>query len=382
MNHRPLVTALLALPVLALVYLRAALRPGPAIRLGAIVAIGAIASALAISATTTGSGRAGEAVRPAPASESYRPVPAAESLGGASADGPTSARDSLALTRTGEASHVRPPDDRTGEAALAAAALPPPGVIRFRPRDGATDVDPPLEVSVRFSQPMDPSASTGAFTVDVDGAAWSGNARWAEANTVLVLRLPRRLPFGAPVTLAVSTDARSFDGRPLALASRSSFTLAPPPPTPTPRPAATPPPSATPRPAATPRPSSSGWGWPLVGPLTQRFGESLTKYGYHQGIDIDGDTGDPVRAARTGRVILAGYGDSCGGIQIQLDHGGGLQTWYRHLSAVSVKVGQQVDLGQIVGRVGNTGCSLGSHLHFAVRAGGTFVDPLRYLPRR
>ena len=47
-----------------------------------------------------------------------------------------------------------------------------------------------------------------------------------------------------------------------------------------------------------------------------------------------------------------------------------------------MKPGQRVGLGQVVGKVGNTGCSLGSHLHFAVRASGTFVDPLRYLPRR
>lgn len=380
-----LVAPLLAIPVLAAIYVREVLRPEPAIRLGAAFAAVAIASAVTLSAANPDPGRAGEAAQATPDPGAFQPVEVPSTVADPDAHGPSRVSDTFADAGERETSAPGPPPpDRTGEAALAAAALPPPHVVRFRPRDGTADVDPPLEVSVRFSQPMEPTASTAAFTVTVDGTAWSGTPRWAEAKTVLVVRLPKRLPYDASVVLAVSTEARSFDGTPLGAAAQASFSIAvapPPPPTPTPRPAATPAPAGTPAPA-TPRPSSSGWGWPLIGPITQRFGESLTQYGYHQGLDIDGDTGDPVRAARAGRVILAGYGDSCGGIQVQLDHGGGLQTWYRHLSAVAVKVGQRVDLGQVVGKVGNTGCSLGSHLHFAVRVNGTFVDPLRYLPKR
>jgi murein DD-endopeptidase MepM/ murein hydrolase activator NlpD len=124
------------------------------------------------------------------------------------------------------------------------------------------------------------------------------------------------------------------------------------------------------------------WVWPLLGPITQRFGESLTQYGYHQGIDIDGDTGDSVRAARGGTVTVAGTWDSCGGIQVHIDHGGGVESWYRHLSRVDVSVGSRVGAGAIIGAVGSTGCSTGSHLHFAIRDRGEFVDPLRYLPAR
>jgi murein DD-endopeptidase MepM/ murein hydrolase activator NlpD len=120
----------------------------------------------------------------------------------------------------------------------------------------------------------------------------------------------------------------------------------------------------------------------LLGRITQRFGESLTKYGFHQGIDIDGATGDLVRAARRGRVILAGRADACGGLQVRIDHGGGVVSWYRHLSRIDVATGSTVDAGRIIGRVGDTGCSLGSHLHFAITRSGTFVDPLRYLPPR
>ena len=140
---------------------------------------------------------------------------------------------------------------------------------------------------------------------------------------------------------------------------------------------------ATPRPApkATPRPHSAAWRWPLIGPITQKFGESLTQYGFHQGIDINGETGDAVRAARGGRVTVAGHWDECGGLQVHIDHGSAVESWYRHLSGVGVKVGQRVDAGTVIGAVGETGCAFGSHLHFAIRAGGSFVDPLRYLPR-
>ena len=151
------------------------------------------------------------------------------------------------------------------------------------------------------------------------------------------------------------------------------------------RPAARPAASPTVRPAATqavrPRPSLA-WRWPLVGPTTQYFGQSLTVYGYHYGIDIDGQTGDPVRAAAAGIVTVAGYYDSCGGLQVRIDHGNGFESQYHHFSHIDVKVGQRVSAGTLIGRVGATGCAFDSHLHFAIRLHGVFVDPLRYLPRR
>jgi murein DD-endopeptidase MepM/ murein hydrolase activator NlpD len=135
-------------------------------------------------------------------------------------------------------------------------------------------------------------------------------------------------------------------------------------------------------PSRRPAPSSTGWRWPLIGPITQKFGETKTPYGFHQGIDIDGDTGDRVRAARGGRVVVAGTWDACGGLQVHIDHGDGFESWYRHLSRIDVEPGEVVAAGAVIGRVGDTGCSLGSHLHFAIRVGTTFVDPLRYLPPR
>ena len=265
----------------------------------------------------------------------------------------------------------------------------PPAVVRFRPRDGWTGVSPWAAVSVRFTEAMDHASTEAAFSATIDGAAITGRSRWAEGDTVLVLQPSSRLPYGATVRLAVAAGARSQAGGVLAEAASVTFVVAPrPTPPPTARP--TPPPTAGPTapptapPTATPAasPSDVAWQWPLLGPITQRFGESLTQFGVHQGIDIDGDTGDSVRAARAGTVTVAGRWDECGGLQVHVDHGGGLSSWYRHLSRIDVAVGTRLARGAIIGAVGDTGCSLGSHLHFAIRVGSTFVDPLRYLPSR
>jgi hypothetical protein len=250
--------------------------------------------------------------------------------------------------------------------------LQPPAVVRFRPPDGTRGVDPGARLSVRFTAPMDRAATEAAFTVLVDGEPVRGRRWWAEDDTVLVLEPAAGLPPGAEVRLAVSTAARSRIG--LGLVTPATATI---------RVAA----AATPRvegPAGTVDSSAAtgGWRWPLGGPVTQRFGESLTRYGWHAGIDIDGSTGDAVVAARAGRVVVAGRYDACGGLEVHIDHGDGLESWYRHLSLVEVGVGDRIAAGTRIGRVGNTGCSLGSHLHFAIRLNGAWVDPLRYLPPR
>jgi murein DD-endopeptidase MepM/ murein hydrolase activator NlpD len=266
------------------------------------------------------------------------------------------------------------PDSASPIETIAPVVPEPPLIVRFRPLHGTTGVPRTAEVSIRFTEPMDP-ASSSAFHALVDGMEVAGTYRWADNGTVLVLRPSAALPFGARVQLLADTTARSAAGLALPEARSVTFTVAPKPP-----PRATPTPAA-PRPAA-PAPSSDGWQWPLLGPITQRFGESLTVYGFHQGLDINGETGDPVRAARGGRVKVAGYWDECGGLQVQLDHGGGVESWYRHFSRVDVAVGASVSAGTVIGAVGETGCAFGSHLHFAIRVNGTFVDPLRYLPPR
>jgi len=216
---------------------------------------------------------------------------------------------------------------------------------------------------------MNHASTEAAFHVVVGDTPVTGTFRWAEGDTVLVLTPASTLPYGAGIALSVDVGARAADGVALVEARSVTFTVRQ-------RPA----PTVSRAPAVRPAPPSSGWRWPLLGPITQRFGESLTKYGFHYGIDIDGETGDPVRAARRGRVVVAGRYDQCGGLEVHVDHGDGLASWYRHLSHIDVAKGTLVKAGTVIGRVGNTGCSLGSHLHFAIRKGSKFVDPLDYLP--
>lgn len=116
-----------------------------------------------------------------------------------------------------------------------------------------------------------------------------------------------------------------------------------------------------------------GLVWPTFGSISQYFG----RHG-HTGIDIDADSGDPIRAARDGTVVYTGRSGGYG-LMIVIDHGGGLQTRYAHCSKILVSEGQKVSRGQVIGKVGSTGHSTGSHLHFEVIRGGVFQNPTRYL---
>jgi murein DD-endopeptidase MepM/ murein hydrolase activator NlpD len=122
---------------------------------------------------------------------------------------------------------------------------------------------------------------------------------------------------------------------------------------------------------------------PAAGPVLGQFHERRPGH-LHTGIDIDGETGDTVRAAFAGTVLIAGRapnGYSGYGTIVVIGHPSGLTTLYAHLSRVSVAVGRQVAPGDVVGAMGCTGSCTGSHLHFEVRIGNVPVDPERYLPR-
>ena len=121
---------------------------------------------------------------------------------------------------------------------------------------------------------------------------------------------------------------------------------------------------------------------PVRGILTSGFGtrsDPMTHGpGLHQGIDIAATAGQPVVAAADGLVLLAaataGYGEA-----VYLSHGFGLSTRYGHLSEIAVRAGQRVHRGDLIGRVGSTGRSTGSHLHYEVRLDGSPVNPLAYI---
>lgn len=126
-------------------------------------------------------------------------------------------------------------------------------------------------------------------------------------------------------------------------------------------------------------PVSGPFARPLTGAVTGAFGSRRVLNGKtqsrHMGVDLRAATGDPVRAAGNGRVVLAGdfY---LSGKSVFIDHGGGVFSMYFHLSRIEVQKGDSVPSGAVIGRAGATGRSAGPHLHFGMRVKGAHVDPL------
>lgn len=122
---------------------------------------------------------------------------------------------------------------------------------------------------------------------------------------------------------------------------------------------------------------------PCAGVISAYFGSHRSYNGgpytgYHSGVDFRAPRGTPVHASAAGTVLLAEplalYGN-----MIVIDHGWGVLTGYGHLSSIEVQVGQEVEQGALIGRVGNTGLSTGAHLHWEVWVGGTSVNGLQWL---
>ena len=126
-------------------------------------------------------------------------------------------------------------------------------------------------------------------------------------------------------------------------------------------------------PAAVP---AGGWTWPARGQLIRGFGK-----GNRGGIDIAGQRGQPVVAARDGRVVYTGSGLVGYGRLVIVKHGERLLSAYAHNDRVLVKEGQTVRAGQKIAEMGSTGAER-VKLHFEVRRDGKPLNPLKYLPRR
>ncbi|GAB4253710.1 MAG: peptidoglycan DD-metalloendopeptidase family protein [Thermoleophilia bacterium] len=122
--------------------------------------------------------------------------------------------------------------------------------------------------------------------------------------------------------------------------------------------------------------------WPVIGRISSPFGYRVHPiFGVrkmHTGLDISAGMGVPIKAADSGTVVYAGWRGGYGKAVV-ISHGDGLTTLYAHQSQILVGVGDAVEKGEVIGKVGSTGYSTGPHLHFEVRVNGTPVDPMGYL---
>ena len=121
-----------------------------------------------------------------------------------------------------------------------------------------------------------------------------------------------------------------------------------------------------------------------------RTAEFMSAYGHrsdpferrvrmHEGIDLAAPIGTPIHATAEGTIVRAGWNSGGYGNLVEIDHGRGIITRYGHLSAIQVRPGDRVTRGQQVGRMGSTGRSTGSHLHYEVRIDGRSVNPIPFM---
>jgi len=118
---------------------------------------------------------------------------------------------------------------------------------------------------------------------------------------------------------------------------------------------------------------TSNFIWPASGLITQY------PAWYHMAVDIANPSSPPILAADSGTVSFAGCLSWGYGCYVVVDHGNGYQTLYAHLSRYDVSVAQSVSQGQVIGTMGSTGRSTGTHLHFEIRQGGQLLNPLNFL---
>jgi murein DD-endopeptidase MepM/ murein hydrolase activator NlpD len=124
-------------------------------------------------------------------------------------------------------------------------------------------------------------------------------------------------------------------------------------------------------------------GYPRVSSITSMFGYRSDPFDtenaeYHPGIDFKGAKGDPVHVTADGKVVFTGRKGGYGNCII-VQHKNDFQTLYGHLSHINVEEGQSVSTGDVIGKVGSTGRSTGSHLHYEVRKSGKPINPVKFL---
>jgi len=123
-------------------------------------------------------------------------------------------------------------------------------------------------------------------------------------------------------------------------------------------------------------------GRPVPGMISSKYGRRtdplVQKKAFHPGIDFRGNTGDEIKATANAVVKQVGRNNVLGRYII-LGHGNGFETIFAHMHKTLVKKGEKIVRGQVIGQIGNTGRSTGSHLHYGIRYNGNSVDPMKYL---
>lgn len=129
-------------------------------------------------------------------------------------------------------------------------------------------------------------------------------------------------------------------------------------------------------------PSGQPTGSPM---LTSSYGYRRDPFNghaaFHAGLDFPGRYGQPINAAADGKVSYVGQRQGYGNV-VEVEHGNGIMTRYAHLSGFASRVGQKIARGDTIGRMGSTGRSTGTHLHFEVRLNGQAVNPRPFLEAR
>jgi murein DD-endopeptidase MepM/ murein hydrolase activator NlpD len=131
-------------------------------------------------------------------------------------------------------------------------------------------------------------------------------------------------------------------------------------------------------------PSSSGWVCPvpyytLTSPFGMRVHPISGKWKMHNGVDLALPQGEPIYAAKSGKVTTASFQAGGAGYYVSINHGDGFSSVYMHMTHFIVAPGQYVTAGQVIGYVGSTGGSTGPHLHFGISYNGTYVNPMDYI---
>jgi lipoprotein NlpD len=218
------------------------------------------------------------------------------------------------------------------------------------------------------------------------GYDYQSLARWNGIRAPYTIRVGQRLRVKPPARSTPPPGpppARTrSSSRPAAPVASRSASAKPAPQAPASRPTAASPVARAPAPKPSSAEAKSAgplrWRWPVEGPLVRRF--KAAEPG-KKGINIAGRIGQPVRAAAPGTVVYAGSGLVGYGRLIIVKHNKQYLSAYGHNQKLIATEGMEVEAGQVIAHMGNSGTNR-TQLHFEIRRDGKPVDPLRYLPKR